>query len=214
MTWIYGIGEVETSKLIEKIRHACHADDATLIEGDEDVIIGALSDWQDRTIAHYFAANKTTAVRDRLLDAMMSRMELISKHDFSTWRIDIPNAHGSQITACLPHHLTDAAWMEWATRDVLKWGWCACLNDIFDEHHQDMWDSVEELWRIVEAGDILEAQKQRSRVSVSAEFDDSEYTRANWAKNRVFAEAILEMWTGVKMPRVYEPGMSMATGGK
>lgn len=181
---------------IERIRAVVHAGDLDAVAGRANIFLVAARDIDDS--AHgYLAASLTPALRELLVDRLASLMEMASKHDFTTWRVELPCFSGAFCYVHMPRDAAEAAWKVWATRDVLACAWDLSKNErtLFEDYERPAesiareWQDVEELWRIVDCGDILEAQKQRRRVRQTVGERDTLRQ-----KRRVFAEAILDLW--------------------
>lgn len=180
---------------IERIRAVVHAGDLSAVAGRANIFLVAARDLDDP--AHgYLAANITPALRALMVDRLASLMELASKHDFTTWRVELPCFSGAFCYVHMPRDAAEAAWKVWATRDVLACAWNLSKHehDVFEDYEypddvrERYWEQLKELWRVVDYGDMLEAQKIRSRVWAA---DDA---HAPKDKRRVFAEAILDLW--------------------
>lgn len=189
---------------IEDIRAAAHAGDLERITRRANAFIMIAAD-ASHEAHHYLAANLTPALRDTLVDRLASRMEMASEHDFTTWRVNIPGRF-PHLIACMPHDAAEAAWKTWATRDVLACAWKLSKHehDVFEDYEypddvrERYWEQLKDLWRVVDYGDMLEAQKQRRRVWAA---DDA---HAPKEKRRVFAEAILDLWLDRRNMEMYD----------
>lgn len=186
---------------IERIRAATHVRDLEVIDGHDDMVLLAARDTSDPA-HHYLAANLTPELRARLVDRLASLMELDSKVSFEDWRITLPSMYAPDMVVCLPHHIADAAWLVWARRDLCALAWIGHDHGdaLFLAYHDpaghwaDFLDSLDDLCHCIEYGDVLEAQRIRSRVALEM----PGYMRPSQAKykRRVFAEAILDLWLG------------------